>query len=116
MNISTSELKKELCKRQEELTVCLTDRLHQIFYRIIHEEFLQEDEIHIFDLIVRIVLGADKDPAESIANLMTSLTNDQCFDLEKRTISNSAAFIRDYLKKDYICYALKTKSEGKRDG
>ncbi|MCY4524119.1 MAG: hypothetical protein OXB84_05215 [Halobacteriovoraceae bacterium] len=109
MKLSTSELKKELCKRQEELTVHLTDRLHQIFYRVIHEEFLQEDEIHIFDLIVRIVLQADKAPAESIADLMTPLMNHQCSDLKERTISNSAAFIRDYLKKDLICYILKRK-------
>ncbi|MCY4523509.1 MAG: hypothetical protein OXB84_02090 [Halobacteriovoraceae bacterium] len=107
MKISTRKLKKELSKRKEVLQDHLTLRLHEILYWVIHEEFEEENEIHILDLIVRVILQADKGPAESIADLISPLTNNQCFDLEKRTISNSAAFIRDYLKKDLIHFVLK---------
>ena len=114
MKVSTSELKKELSKRQEELKDYLTARLDTVLYCIIHEEFSKEEEISLFDLIVRIILRADKDSAENIADLMVLSTPDKCFDLlENQTLSNSAAFIRDYLKKDNIYLILKNKKANK---
>lgn len=112
MKISTNELKKELSKRQEELKDCLTLRLHDIFYQIINEELSEdkEEEIPLFDLIVRIILRADEGPSENIANLMVPLKAEKCHDLDEWTLSSSAAFIRDYLKKDYIYHILETKS------
>ena len=115
MKVSTSKLKKELANRQEELKDYLTVRLIEVFNSLIHEEFSEEeDEIHIYDLIVRIILRADQEPAESIADLMVLSTPENCFDLRNKwTLSNSAAFIRDYLKKDYIHFILdKEKTEG----
>ncbi|MCY4524418.1 MAG: hypothetical protein OXB84_06745, partial [Halobacteriovoraceae bacterium] len=114
MKISTGELKKELSKRQEELGKHLTPRLNEMFYWLIHEE-LDEEDISIFDLIVRIILRADKEPAENIASLMVLLTPEKCYELidDKWTLSSSAAFVRDYLKKDRIHYILKRKKNKK---
>ncbi|MCY4523819.1 MAG: hypothetical protein OXB84_03680 [Halobacteriovoraceae bacterium] len=112
MKLPIIELKEELTKRKKELENHLTLRLHDIFYWVIHEEFKDEKNIHIFDLIVRIILQADKCPTESIADLMTLATPERCYEvLDRWTLSNSAAFIRDYLKKDQIHYILERRRE-----
>ena len=113
MKLSTSELKEELSKRHDELQDYLTQRLYEVFYWIIHEDFFEkEEEIHIFDLIVRIILRADKGPAENLASLMVLLTPEKCFDyLDERTLSESAAFVRDSLKRDWIYCILKSKKK-----
>ncbi|MCY4524507.1 MAG: hypothetical protein OXB84_07200 [Halobacteriovoraceae bacterium] len=108
MKVSTGELKKELSKRHEKFKKHLTLRLYEMFYWLIHEELSEEREIFLFDLIVHIIFRADKDSSENIASLMVLLTPEKIFDfLDERTLSNSAAFIRDYLMKDYIYCILK---------
>lgn len=112
MKLSTSELKKELSQREEELECHLTLRLTEILRGLIYEEFKEEKDIHIFDLIVRIIFLADQRPAKHIAELMALATPAKCLDLlDEWTLSESASFIRHCLQKEQIHFILDDKKK-----
>ena len=73
------------------------------------------DEIDIFDLMVKLVLRADSDPAGIISNLLVPLNTEGSYQLDDYTISNAGSFLRDYIKKDYLHYILKTKVDDNKD-
>ena len=80
---------------------------------IIYDNFLEEEEeeISLFDLITHLILRADKEPSENIAKLLVLFDpekSDECY-IDRKVISKSAAFIRDYLQKDNIYFYLKSK-------
>ena len=60
--------------------------------------------------MVKLILKADDDPASVIANLLVPLNTEGSYLLENHTISSAGSFLRDYIKKDYLLYILKTKN------
>ena len=106
-HIPTDDLKQELTQRQEELKSFLPVRIHVILEEIKNEDLAEKEEISPFDLIIRTILKANKEPANCISNLLI-LANPEsnCELMDEWTVSNSAAFISDYLKKDYVLYSL----------
>lgn len=70
------------------------------------------DAMPMFDILVRLIFQSDKESAASIANLMVPLESERVNQLDEWTVSISAAFLRDYLKKDYVLYILKSQSTG----
>ena len=75
------------------------------------EDLSKNEEICLFDFIVRVIMAADKEPAQHIAELMIPINTKNIYDLEEWTIQKSAAFIRDQLKKDDVLYTLKNKEK-----
>ena len=59
--------------------------------------------------MVKLILKADSDPASVISNLLVPLNTEGSYQLDDHTISNAGSFLRDYIKKDYLLYILKTK-------
>ena len=112
MRISTNDLKQELTKWQEELKSTLYVRIHVILDEIKNEDLAGKKEISLFDLIVRTILKANQEPTNYISNLLI-LANPKshCDLIDEWTVSDSAVFIRDYLKKDDVLYALKNKEK-----
>ena len=115
MEISTKQLKKKLAQRNQELEGKLTERLWWAFQNVLEDDFFRDDEekIHIYDFVVRVILRTDKTPAEHIASLMTLVSPESGDFLDKMDISHSAGFVRDYLKKEKIQVILEGKKKKK---
>ncbi len=64
------------------------------------EELADVDEIDIFDLMVKLILKADSNPASVISNLLAPLNTEGSYQLDNHTISNAGSFLRDYIKKE----------------
>ena len=107
MRISTSDLKQELTQWQEELRNQLSVRIHTILDEIKEDDLSKAKEICLTNLIVRTIFKADKGPANYISDLLI-LANPKsnCGPIDEWTISDSATFISNYLKKDYVLYSL----------
>ncbi|MFZ3229011.1 MAG: hypothetical protein WA160_02310 [Pseudobdellovibrio sp.] len=106
MKIATEMLENLIKLNLERLEPHLTPRVQTILEEFNNDDLKRATEMDIFELIFRIILKADKEPATLIANLMVPLHNDDISQLEDWTISSAAAFLRDYLKKDYILNIL----------
>ena len=106
MKISTTELKEELTQRQSDLEYSLSSRVSMLLDDLKNKELSRVSEISLFELIVRIILKADAEPAQNIADLLVPLNNETSHQLDNLTISSSAAFLSDYLKKDQLLFAL----------
>ena len=106
MKVSVNKLKEELSKRKEELKDDLTPRLEAML-EIIEKEVLEEEEIHLVDLIICIILRADRIPAKYLVGLMKGLTPGSLEYLDEWAVPRSAAFIQGYFEKDKIHDILK---------
>ena len=97
MKLSTHKLKKELGRWEKELDKFFTERMRDVLSDIIHKDFLEQEEIHVFDLVVIIIHQMEKVSSRSIANLMVLVTSENINDVDKWEMANSINFIRDYL-------------------
>ena len=109
MFISTAELKETIETKIEEFEPHISTRVHAVLDELISEELTKRETIHVFDLLVLLLLRADSRPVLSIADLLTTLNEDSTELLGKWTLSESAHFISDYLKKDTLLEALERK-------
>lgn len=100
---------REIIKRgDKELNNHLSLRISSLLDELIEDlSSHQDDEIELFELLVRLILQADSRLAAFIANLLVPLDTEGSYLLDDHVISESASFLRDYLKKDAILYALK---------
>jgi len=110
MIVNGKKLKETIEKELAELKVHLPIRIYVLLDEFTSKEMSQENEIDLFNLLVKLILKADSEPALIIANLLVTLDTEESVLLDERTISNSGAFLRDHLKKDQILYILKTKN------
>ncbi|MBT4762896.1 MAG: hypothetical protein HOO06_14475 [Bdellovibrionaceae bacterium] len=108
MKISTQELRNELTQKQGELKHHLPSRISLLLDELKDKELSKVSEISIFELLVRIILKADEEPAQNIADLLIPLNGESSLQLDNLTISSSAAFLSDYLKKDQLLLAIES--------
>ncbi len=66
----------------------------------------QHNELTLFELLVELILHADKEPAQDMIALLSVLNNNALFELEENDIVNAATYIRDTMKKDMIRWQL----------
>lgn len=111
MKISTKKLSTDIRANLERLEKHLPTRVQAVLEALINEDLSRKDEVPMFDILVHLIFQSDKESATCIANLMVPLDTESVNQLEEWTISNSAAFLRDYLKRDYVFYILKSKSD-----
>lgn len=111
MRISTKELSTDIRDNLEKLEKHLPTRVQTVLEALVTEDLKRADELPMFDILVHLIFQSDKESAASIANLMVPLDTESVNQLDEWTVSNSAAFLRDYLKKDYVFYILKSKFE-----
>lgn len=109
MKIKSKKLKNYISSLQSELKSHMTMRVSYLLDQLIIQE-KGEEEVELFDLLVKLIFLADEAPAESIANLMVPINTENSYLLEESTITDSAAFLRDFIKKDYILYILKNRN------
>ena len=112
MQISTSELRRELTKWQTKLEDHLPDRVDDVLDEI-KDDLPQTEEIGLFDFIIRVIFAANKEPTQHITELLIPINTKNIYDLEEWTIQKSATFIRDYLKKDSVIHSLENKEDFK---
>jgi len=116
MKLNKKALKNYLSSSQKELDNHLTMRVCYLMEQLRLFEKHEDEEIELFEVLTRLIFLADESPAESIANLMVPLNTEGSYLLDKNTITESASFLRDFLRKDYILYILKGwDSESKTD-
>ena len=108
MEMNCKELSKVLEQKLEDLDPHITLRVRKVMEDFILNDLARFEKMEVFDIFLRFLLSADQEPASLIANLMVPLHNDDVAELEEWTISSSAAFIRDQLKKDYIIHVLES--------
>lgn len=82
----------------------LPTRIYSTLNELIEKDLKGDNEIHIFEILVRLILRADQQPASIIADLMTLIHSDDVSVLEDWTISNSGAFLKDFLQRDYVLH------------
>ena len=111
MRISTCEISRVLNKWQTVLEDHLPPRICDVLEEIQDKDLSKNKEMCLFDFTVRIIMTADKEPAQHIAELLMPINEKNIYDLGESTIQQSAAFIRDYLKKDSVIYSLENKEE-----
>lgn len=109
MKLDTNEIKNFIKLQTDNLQHHLSLRIMALLDQFRGEELDDVDEIDIFDLMVKLILKADSDPASVISNLLVPLNTEGSYQLDDHTISNAGSFLRDYIKKDYLLYILKTK-------
>jgi len=111
MKISKSQLTAEIKTKVTVLERHLSARVQTVLELLLSEDLKAtgDGKIELFDLLIRLILQADREPASMIANLLVPLDSEATSQLDEWTLSNSGAFLRDYLKRDYILYILKSK-------
>ena len=105
MEISTKQLKEELTGRQEELKNDLTPRVESML-EVVETEILKEENIHLFDLIVHIIIKADRTPVEYIVKLIRGINTEDCDQLDGWLISKSVGLVEDYFEREKMAKAL----------
>lgn len=106
MMLSKNQVLISIKSRLHKLEDHLSSRVQSLLEEIVAKNKGGSDEVDLFDLLVQLILSADKDPASLIANLMVPLDNEAASQLEEWTLSSAGAFLKDYLKRDYILYIL----------
>jgi len=110
MEIKKTLIRRAIKEKLMKLEYHLPLRIQNLLELLISEEMKKTkgDKVEIVDLMIHLILQADRDPASMIANLLASLENESVSRLEDWTISTSGSFLKDYLKKDYVLYILKS--------
>jgi len=110
MKISTKEVKLTIKKNLHKLDEHLSTRVYCLLNDLLHEELLCNKKVDLFSLLVYLIHRADANPASSIANLLILLRPEEVCQLDVWTISDSAAFLRDHLKKEDIERTLRVQN------
>lgn len=109
MEVDCKELKTYIKDQLDSLKSNLPTRIASVLEMLINSNLKDKDKIDIFNLCVILLISADQDPADVIANLLVPLSTEGSYQLDDHTISKAASFIRDYLKKEYLLYILDNK-------
>lgn len=109
MRLNANEIRDFIKSQTDNLQPHLSLRIMALLDQFRGEELDDVDEIDIFDLMIKLILKADSDPASVISNLLVPLNTEGSYQLDDHTISNAGSFLRYYIKKDYLLYILKTK-------
>jgi hypothetical protein len=111
MKLSRAQVAKDMKFETEKMNSHLSLRVQSLLEELLNQIRDKSDssaEVDLFEILVRLVLITDKEPASIIANLMVPLDNGGANDLEEWTLSNAGAFLRDFLRKDYTLCILKS--------
>lgn len=100
-----SYIKQRLEDRKE-----LPVRLHGLFDDL-SLQLRQREEIDVFDLLVELILLADREPARHLSSLLAVLDDVAVNNLEPGTIAETGAFIRDALQHDIVRWYLQNYHE-----
>ena len=111
MEIQLNELRKSVKQNLDDLRPDLSLRIHSLLDDLLAKDLAEKESVDLFEMLVRLIFRADKEPASSIASLMVPVNGDTAYQLDEWTISNCAAFLRDYLKQDHILHSLDAKRE-----
>ena len=111
MEMNCKELSKVLDQKLEDLDPHITLRVRKVLEDFILNDLAKFEQMEVFDIFIRFLLRADQEAASLIANLMVSIRSDTVSELEEWTISSSAAFVRDQLKKDYMIHVLESEKK-----
>lgn len=106
MKIELQNLVEHISQRTEEMKPHLSVRIEAVLGDLIENDLKKHEEVDLFDLFIWLILRADHEPASCISSLMVPVTTDSMDNLDRWTISNASAFVRDFLKRDQIRYAL----------
>lgn len=109
MKIKLNELREDIKSKLNQLDVHIPIRIRQIFDDLHADE--RDGEVELFDILVRLILKADEGPASLISNLLSLVDSENISQLDQWTISNSATYLRDFLKRDYILYILEKREK-----
>ncbi len=104
MQLSCKKLKAYLEQRLKDQKT-LPIRIH-ILIDDLYPLLRQHKKIDVFDLLVELILWADKDPAQSLSALLSVLDDEALINLETNDVANAAAFIRDAMKHDDVRWLL----------
>ena len=104
MQLSCKKLKAHLEQRLKHLNT-LPVRLH-IVIDDLYPLLRQHKKIDIFDLLVELLVCADRDPAQYLSALLSVLDDEALINLERNDVANAAAFIRDAMKRDDVRWQL----------
>lgn len=104
MNVSAKELSEIINLKLEQLNDNLPLRAHSLLDEFRGEKLKGKDEVELFGLLVSLIVMADKVPAEVIANLLVLVNSESIHQLDDWTVSNSASFLRDYIKKEQAAF------------
>ncbi len=104
MQLSCKKLKAYLEQRLKDQKM-LPIRIH-ILIDDLYPLLRQHKKIDVFDLLVELIMWADKDPSKSLSALLSVLDDDALINLERDDVANAAAFIRDAMKHDDVRWLL----------
>ena len=114
MKFNKDQLKDYITTEQEKLGPHVRIRIRFLLEELVskrhHKYDCDNEDIDLFELLVKLIYIADAGVADSIANLMIPLTNEGHYLMDNNTISESASFLRDYLKKDSTLNILRDRS------
>jgi hypothetical protein len=113
MEIQLKELKESIKDNLNELDLHLSLRVSTLLSDFKNDELSKDETADLFDILVWLILKADQEPSLVISDLMVPISAESSHILDDWTISNAAAYLRDYLKKDQILFALKDKEKDK---
>ena len=74
----------------------------------------QRDEVDVFDLLVELILLADREPARHLSALLAVLSDEALIELEPGTIAGTGAFLHDALQQDVVRWYLQNYHEEKQ--
>ena len=77
----------------------LPPRILGLIQKVVKEKNESED---FFRILVRLLYKADQQPVELLSDLLTIIQPDSMCMLENSTVSRTAVFIRDYLKREQL--------------
>ena len=96
----------ELSRRQRQLNASLSGRLHSVLNDIRADDLFSKDDVNLFELVVRVIFHADRISARHVADLMNLISLTNKVNNDNQVVTESSAFIDDFLKKDYVLYAI----------
>lgn len=108
LKVPAKQLSKSIKTNIDKMSAHLPSRIQNVLGDFANQELDAKDEIDLFEALVRLVFIADREPVESIANLMIPLDAEAVNLLDEWTLSNSAAFIRDHLRQHEVIRTLST--------
>ena len=114
MKLACKELNAHLDKRLKWHKNMMPIRVHQLLDDL-NPLLRQHKQIDVFDLLVELILLANKDPAQELCALMTALDGDALIELEQFDIMNAASLIRDTLKQDTARWHLQEYHDRKKE-
>jgi hypothetical protein len=114
MRLNKGDFKEYISLKQKELKNHLTIRIMCLMDYLKQFEGHDDEQIELFEVLVRLTFLADETAAKSISNLMIPLDSEASYIMDEHTIQESASFLRDFLKKDAVLYAIKSSNSPTR--